>query len=112
MTVYTAVLKSTSQALYSVVRQKAGKKKKQHADELECVEFDDSMNREKPGTTRREVKLDNGHVRVFFDPQPVEHFGLNVREYLHFTSPIRRYADVIAHRLLKEMLLDQQAFKK
>ena len=31
-------------------------------------------------------------------PRTIGHFGLNLRRYAHFTSPIRRYADLIVHR--------------
>lgn len=34
------------------------------------------------------------------DPQEAFHYGLAVTLYTHFTSPIRRYADVLVHRLL------------
>ncbi len=34
------------------------------------------------------------------DPTETRHYGLNVDKYTHFTSPIRRYADVLVHRLL------------
>nr|WP_246714960.1 ribonuclease R [Aestuariivirga litoralis] len=35
-----------------------------------------------------------------YSPQNAGHFGLNLHRYAHFTSPIRRYADLIVHRAL------------
>lgn len=37
-----------------------------------------------------------------YSPNNIGHFGLNLQDYGHFTSPIRRYSDLIVHRLLVE----------
>lgn len=38
------------------------------------------------------------------DPAQFRHYALNVPLYTHFTSPIRRFADVLVHRLLASAL--------
>lgn len=39
-----------------------------------------------------------------YDAQPTAHFGLAAPVYLHFTSPIRRYADLVVHRIVRRYL--------
>ncbi|WP_339227407.1 ribonuclease R [Oceanobacillus sp. FSL K6-2867] len=46
-----------------------------------------------------------------YDPQGIGHFGLATEFYTHFTSPIRRYPDLIVHRLIRTYLINQQMDK-
>jgi ribonuclease R len=43
-------------------------------------------------------------AQAIYDNENVGHFGLNLDRYAHFTSPIRRYADLIVHRALIKAL--------
>lgn len=42
--------------------------------------------------------------QAVYSPDNVGHFGLSYEAYLHFTSPIRRYPDVLVHRALKHAI--------
>jgi ribonuclease R len=46
--------------------------------------------------------------RALYTPQNVGHFGLAFHAYVHFTSPIRRYPDLLVHRALKALLMGKK----
>jgi ribonuclease R len=59
-----------------------------------------AMTRGKPEEQALKIALLKSLKRARYDPQPLGHYGLAKTNYLHFTSPIRRYADLVVHRAL------------
>jgi len=45
-------------------------------------------------------------ARAYYSIDKKGHFGLDIKDYVHFTSPMRRYADVLVHRILAGYIND------
>jgi ribonuclease R len=56
----------------------------------------------KPEEQALKIGLLKSLKRARYAPQPLGHYGLAKNNYTHFTSPIRRYADLVVHRGLAE----------
>ena len=68
--------------------------KTQHLNRLlaqaEGTDFDELIN----------ISTLRSMTQAYYHPENFGHFGLALRNYAHFTSPIRRYSDLIVHRAL------------
>jgi ribonuclease R len=58
------------------------------------------LSAEKPDKELIHTVLLRTQSQATYSPENIGHFGLALKDYAHFTSPIRRYADLIVHRSL------------
>jgi ribonuclease R len=60
--------------------------------------------KERPDATLLQTMLLRSMQQAVYSPDNVGHFGLAYEHYAHFTSPIRRYPDLLTHRAIKAVL--------
>jgi len=65
--------------------------------------------RERPDYHLIQTVLLRSLSRAVYTPDNIGHFGLAFDEYLHFTSPIRRYPDLLVHRALRHLCQGKKA---
>jgi ribonuclease R len=63
--------------------------------------------RDKPEEYAINLALLRSLKQARYSPNPAGHYGLAKKFYTHFTSPIRRYADLVVHRTLMSVMADK-----
>jgi ribonuclease R len=58
----------------------------------------------RPDATLLQTMLLRSMQQAVYSPENIGHFGLSYKAYAHFTSPIRRYPDLLTHRAIKAIL--------
>ncbi|SFB84130.1 ribonuclease R [Massilia yuzhufengensis] len=64
--------------------------------------------KERPDAALLQTMLLRSMQQAVYSPDNVGHFGLAYEAYAHFTSPIRRYPDLLTHRAIKAILLGKK----
>jgi ribonuclease R len=101
------MVRGRSGGVYRVHEKPDAEDMKTLAERLAAVGVHVEPTPENLGTISQKAKSDainylilRSLPRAFYSPAPVGHYGLALANYTHFTSPIRRYSDVLVHRAL------------
>ena len=62
----------------------------------------------RPDAVLLQTMLLRSMQQAVYSPDNIGHFGLSYEAYAHFTSPIRRYPDLLTHRAIKAILLGKR----
>ncbi|MDH4449516.1 MAG: ribonuclease R [Rhodoferax sp.] len=67
-----------------------------------------NATKERPDAQQIHSMLLRSMSQAIYTPENSGHFGLAFEAYTHFTSPIRRYPDLLVHRVIKAILADKK----
>jgi ribonuclease R len=101
------MLRGKPGAVYRVHERPDAEDMERLAERLAAVGMQVEPTPENLGTIAQKAKSDAVNYlilrsipRAYYSPASLGHYGLALENYTHFTSPIRRYADVLVHRAL------------
>lgn len=77
-----------------------------HSDHVEPKQFNNLLKKvkDRPDSAAISMQMLRSLTHAAYTPDNIGHFGLALEHYAHFTSPIRRYPDLLVHRAIKHIV--------
>ncbi len=77
-----------------------------HPDHIEPRQFNNLLKKvkDRPDSAAISMQMLRSLTHAEYTPDNIGHFGLALDSYAHFTSPIRRYPDLLVHRAIRHVI--------
>jgi ribonuclease R len=77
-----------------------------HPDHVDTKQFNDLLTqvKDRPDSAAISMSMLRSLTHAEYTPTNIGHFGLGLAAYAHFTSPIRRYPDLLVHRAIRHIV--------
>ena len=77
-----------------------------HPDHVNSKQFNDLLTqvKDRPDSAAISMSMLRSLTHAEYTPNNIGHFGLGLDAYAHFTSPIRRYPDLLVHRAIRHIV--------